>query len=63
MAKRTRRAREIRYHRPDAEPPPDWPGWDNPDRGDDDDGGGAHVREPRRPLPKGPGGAAAANPE
>jgi hypothetical protein len=54
MGKRTRVARELRYHHPSEHP---WSGWESPD--DDDEGdGGARVREPRTPLPHAPEGAA-----
>ena len=54
MGKRTRVSRELHYHHPSEHPRLDRERPDDDDEGD----GGAHVREPRTPLPHGPGAAA-----
>jgi hypothetical protein len=54
----SRVSRELRYLHPDEIRDHPWPDHDNISRGDDDDEGGAGVREPRDPLPRDGRGAA-----
>lgn len=57
MGKRTRVARELRYHYPPGHP---WPDSERPD--EDEGDGDARVREPRKPLPLGPAATAMRDP-